>query len=1072
MTNYKMKFVKSAAAIALGASVITSAVVAGDLSASAKTTYKVSKGKLVNAKTKKAIKGYKTYKSVLYKDGKKYTGTYKAKYYKSGKLFTGLVGKTYYKKGVKATGTYKGVYYKKGKAFTGTTSYGNYYKNGVRFTGKTAAGTYYKNGKKFNGTTAAGYYYINGKRAEGIILVKDVEVEYKNGKVVADKTAPVITIDGQKDGDKIELKNGADFATPKASVKDNVDSKVKVVTEIKDQDGKVVKSIDTKVAGTYTITYAAKDASDNASVATITVVVGEADLAVESVSAITSKSVKVTFNKEVTSVKDVAIADASGNKLYVKDTKLAEDKKSATVTLYDTLKSGSKYDVTVKADDIEVKGSLDFVVGEAKSVELADQTVAQNGTVSYKVLDANGLDITADTKVSIETDKTGSFTLNADGTSITSNLTGTNSAFLKVIVKDANGKVLAESSRVTISAKAAAVATKFGTAWTVGTDTNFAGTEYKPETSVALNADKTLTASLVDQYGEATTTLSGATVKYSSLDTSVAIIDAVTGKITPRKEGKAAFKVELVKDDKVIDSKVVEVTVTAAAKFTSIAPEKDAVNVTVNGKDGEVTFKTLDQFGNETAVASDIKKEVTSADTNVATATLNGNKVVIKAVKAGTTTVTVKYGDVTKTINVTVAEVGAIVDYSLEGFVADLKTKDDATTENINDTEMAVEVYGKDANGTLATGASNFTYTVTDKATGTVKIDGTSATTNKATIKAGDLEAGKTYTLTAKVGSLTVATKEFTVTENGVLPAYKITTDKYTAFGSEKVSDALAKVFEFTNDKLNVTITGVEYTSDNTSVIENKGTDDDETKLLDKAAKKDGTANLYVSKIYVTVTSKTDGGSPAKNLVTDQKQLGDFVISLDTKVAFTQDNALTDVTAGTATVDQYNYLADAKDVASSVTADEVKVLNKFFATSQEATTGGTKLTVDKTAVKDQVTALKAATAVTIDSATHTDPAYVKYAPASAAAWNFSANDTTGAKAIVDGDKAWYNNGAETTPEGQSWTDVGTLKGGITNADDTNSQAYNIKKTAATADKVVYVLGTDTKWYKVTLKAAN
>lgn len=311
MTNYKMKFVKSAAALALGASVITSAVVAGDLSASAKTTYKLSNGKLVNAKTKKAIKGYKVYKSVLYKDGKKYTGTYKAKYYKSGKLFTGK--------------TSKGVYYKAGKKFTGTTSYGYYYKNGVRYTGKTTSGIYYKNGKKFNGTTTAGYYYINGKRAEGIVVVKGVDVLYKNGKVVADKTAPVITIDGQKDGDKIELKNGADFATPKASVKDNVDSKVKVVTEIKDQDGKVVDAIDTKVAGTYTITYAAKDASGNASAATITVEVADADFSLVSVKTLNSNYVTVSFK---TAKKDllgqtVEVKNADGKVIEVKPVDVA-----------------------------------------------------------------------------------------------------------------------------------------------------------------------------------------------------------------------------------------------------------------------------------------------------------------------------------------------------------------------------------------------------------------------------------------------------------------------------------------------------------------------------------------------------------------------------------------------------------------------------------------------------------------------------------------------------------------------------------------------------------------------------
>lgn len=161
MANFK--FVKSATAAVLGASVLTTAVVVPGADASAKTTYKVNKyGYLVNAKTNKKVNGYKTYKGKLYKNGKKFTGkTSYGTYYVKGKKFT---GKTKY-----------GYYYVNGKRFTGTTKYGYYYVNGKRFNGKTKYGNLYVNGKRYTGTTKYGYTYYNGKRVEG---------EYK-GKVYA-----------------------------------------------------------------------------------------------------------------------------------------------------------------------------------------------------------------------------------------------------------------------------------------------------------------------------------------------------------------------------------------------------------------------------------------------------------------------------------------------------------------------------------------------------------------------------------------------------------------------------------------------------------------------------------------------------------------------------------------------------------------------------------------------------------------------------------------------------------------------------------------------------------------------
>lgn len=259
MTKLAQKLIKSAAAIALGASTVTTVVATSNTSASAKTTYKVSHGKLINAKSKKAIAGFKTFDSVLYKNGKKFTGIYKGKYYKEGTLYTGVVYKTYFKKDVKLTGTFKGIYYKYGKPFTGEKGH-----------------VLFKNGKKLNRVTVKGIYYINGVRANGIYEIEGENVEFQNGKVVADRVAPVITLE---DGAKTiyNVKNGEVFTAPKATAKDNLDKTINVNTKIFNSLGKEIDNIDTTVAGTYKIKYYAEDLASNKAKVTITVVVAPAE---------------------------------------------------------------------------------------------------------------------------------------------------------------------------------------------------------------------------------------------------------------------------------------------------------------------------------------------------------------------------------------------------------------------------------------------------------------------------------------------------------------------------------------------------------------------------------------------------------------------------------------------------------------------------------------------------------------------------------------------------------------------------------------------------------------------------
>jgi trimeric autotransporter adhesin len=319
------KFVKTAAAVALGTSVVATAVAP---SASAATTYKIKSGKLVNAKTGKVIKGYKTYKSVLYKDGKKYTGLRSGKYYKAGVL---------------ATGTYKGVKYKKGAKFTGVSTNGKFYKNGVLGTG-TYKNVKYKKGVEFTGVSTNGKYYENGVVATGVKTVDGVV--YVDG--VKDEVAPVITAEDQtvayeaKDVDVLAF----------AKVEDNSKEEIKVTATIT-FDGKEVPAIDTTKSGEYTVTYAAQDTNGNkAEEKVIKVTVEETtEAVVKSVEALNSTTLKVTFTKALDEAEAKKAAIKLNGKALAAGT-LSEDGKTLTIVDSSINKS---VDATLEIPAIKLK---------------------------------------------------------------------------------------------------------------------------------------------------------------------------------------------------------------------------------------------------------------------------------------------------------------------------------------------------------------------------------------------------------------------------------------------------------------------------------------------------------------------------------------------------------------------------------------------------------------------------------------------------------------------------------------------------------------------------------------------
>lgn len=138
---------KKITSVVLAATLATSVLSTTNIeSFAAAKSVKVKNGKLVDNKGKK-VKGYKTYKGVLYKDGKKFKGVYKGKFYSKGSL---------------ASGTYKGVKYRKGNVFTGKSIVdGKYYSVGGVANGVATNGLTYNNGVLLTGVID-GIIYENG----------------------------------------------------------------------------------------------------------------------------------------------------------------------------------------------------------------------------------------------------------------------------------------------------------------------------------------------------------------------------------------------------------------------------------------------------------------------------------------------------------------------------------------------------------------------------------------------------------------------------------------------------------------------------------------------------------------------------------------------------------------------------------------------------------------------------------------------------------------------------------------------------------------------------------------------
>lgn len=393
------KFVKTAAAVALGASVVTTAVAPG--AASAATTYKIKDGKLY--KNGKIAKGYVVYKGKLYKNGKLNKGY--------AKVGTGSKMKLYFnsslKKGFK-TANNKTLLFKDGSLFPGFKQAGadeRLYENG-----KLAAGwEVYTDAEGVKFLYNKGYLYKNLKTATrgGVTNLFENGVLAEGTKLFKD----TLYTDGVVDT-KAQLFEDTLFVNGKKSVGQEffsdllyVDGKLPTEVTKADKDSKYYGTDGKLFTGEATVNGEKVEIKDGEIVE---------DLSIKTIEALSASQIKINFTKAVdkNTIADADFTVTSLDNSAVKfKGELAEDGKSYTLEAT-TGKFDGRYDVKVAADSIKSADGKN-IQAYSTTISVSDKTAAAIATVTP---DVSGTKATI--KFTEQLSKLGTVSVNGVATSV------------------------------------------------------------------------------------------------------------------------------------------------------------------------------------------------------------------------------------------------------------------------------------------------------------------------------------------------------------------------------------------------------------------------------------------------------------------------------------------------------------------------------------------------------------------------------------------------------------------------------------------------------------------------------
>lgn len=425
------------------------------------------------------------------------------------------------------------------------------------------------------------------------------------------------------------------------------------------------------------------------------------------------------------------------------------------------------------------------------------------------MLDNDGLDITAKTKVTFESTASDKI---ADG-KIT--LADKETAFVYVVYTDKDGNKI-KSNRITVKAEEAKPTTIAD--YTVRKIADFDAKDYKQNLVLQKGAKEQKVHVLVkDQFGEK---IDNPVVSYESLDKTIVLVDRTDGGITPLKEGSVPVRITVGDITKTIEIKVVE-----DAKAAAVELDKNEISISNQVQTPEKVKVTVkDQYDNVFEDTNKVTVKVTSGSDLVTVAneldlTEGVGTLEVKPAdktKSGKAAIEIAVSEKVKTtLEVEVTEAGIVDNYVVEGFKAELDKNTDEKNEN---NEMTLSVFPVDANGVktgdAVTGAK---MTVTDK-------DGEEVTNLKdvsaGKIDTNNLKADETYTVSVKVGTIEVFKDSFKVVDTTKNPVIEQKTSNINIeIANDKINDELKAAFLKDGKALDGDENLVVKSSDNTDVV-------------------------------------------------------------------------------------------------------------------------------------------------------------------------------------------------------------------------------------------------------------
>ena len=613
--------------------------------------------------------------------------------------------------------------------------------------------------------------------------------------------------------------------------------------------------------GTATITATAK-------VGTKTV---KASKKVEIVNAITAKAttpkkIEVTFAGAIEKADkaNFTVTDDKNSASFIKSVTLDESKKVATVEVYTALTSGKAYTVTVKNGEKTYNATFDYVKGTVAKIEAADQYVLADGQlhpIKYTVYDENGLDITEDTDVTIDSTVAVS---TASATYNQINLAENVIAYATVVYTNpTNGtQVKSAQFKITGAKKLAKSIDAIVVSGSAVTDTKKWPAK-DVNTSTTVGAHDTISVLYTDIWGNKAITSSDVT----SLNPELLIVDAKDNKITAIKDGTATVSAKIGEV-----TKTFTVTVKKTSEATSLALDASSKTTTsLTTKGGNYTKATavvnvLDQYGQKMAANVTIEKTknngvVNPVSTTVSSTATAGAKFEFTPVAGKTGTDYFKAtvsnnGKVVSTIYFAISvtaedkKMAATKFYNVKtNFDLNTPAKDGYVQNSpvaisvVNAAGEAIDVNTADAvSGAVVTLTNNETKKVTNL--GTTDSTGAGVTALSANPNSTDnLNAVGTYTLTVTKAGVTLDSIQITVIDSAAKPAVELS-KAYVSASSNSVA-----VTDFVSVPDGTTLNGISFDTNNSNIVESQAKSDNCTAITIKTA---GTVTLYNVKAYVT----------------------------------------------------------------------------------------------------------------------------------------------------------------------------------------------------------------------------